>query len=137
MSSLQSLREFICERLAAAAEEIFRHCEGTIVQYEEELCRQRRLLGIRKPQLQLHQIELPQHHLRNRLINSYCKQEEEEEEEEDPEPPQMIEEQEAFFISQQKPRSSSSAANHSPPPPPECIDAGVQDDSWLCLAQQE
>ncbi|XP_078797658.1 uncharacterized protein LOC144989316 [Oryzias latipes] len=57
MSSLQSLRELISERLAAAAEEICRLCEGTIVQYEEELCRQRRLLDvIWKPQLQLHHI---------------------------------------------------------------------------------
>ncbi|XP_024149975.1 zinc finger protein 184 [Oryzias melastigma] len=100
MSSLQSLREFICERLAAAAEEIFRHCEGTIIQYEEELCRQRRLLGMRKPQFQLQQIDVPQHHLRNRVINSHGKQEEEEEEEEEPEPPPMMEEQEAFCISQ-------------------------------------
>ncbi|RVE56254.1 hypothetical protein OJAV_G00219270 [Oryzias javanicus] len=62
MSSLQSLRELISERLAAAAEEIFRLCEGTIVQYEQELCRQRRLLDICwKPQLQLHHIVLPQH----------------------------------------------------------------------------
>ncbi|RVE55462.1 hypothetical protein OJAV_G00236080, partial [Oryzias javanicus] len=62
MSSLQSLRELISERLAAAAEEIFRLCEGTIVQYEQELCRQRRLLDVYwKPQLQLHQIVLPQH----------------------------------------------------------------------------
>ncbi|XP_078796968.1 uncharacterized protein LOC144989049 isoform X4 [Oryzias latipes] len=64
MSSLQSLRELISERLAAAAEEICRLCEGTIVQYEEELCRQRRLLDvIWKPQLQLHHIGLPQHWL--------------------------------------------------------------------------
>ncbi|XP_078791629.1 uncharacterized protein LOC144986889 [Oryzias latipes] len=62
MSSLQSLRELISERLAAAAEEICRLCEGTIVQYEQELCRQRRLLDvIWKPQLQLHLIVLPQH----------------------------------------------------------------------------
>ncbi|XP_078790008.1 uncharacterized protein LOC144981320 isoform X3 [Oryzias latipes] len=52
--------EFISERLAAAAEEIFRHCEGTIVQYEQELCRQRRLLDItRNPRLQLHAIGGP------------------------------------------------------------------------------
>ena len=55
MSSLQSLRELISERLAAAAEEICRLCEGTIVQNEEELCRQRRLLDSSwNPQLQLH-----------------------------------------------------------------------------------
>ncbi|RVE61326.1 hypothetical protein OJAV_G00169600 [Oryzias javanicus] len=44
MSSVQSLREFISERLTAAAEEIFRQFEKTIVQYEEEMDRQRTLL---------------------------------------------------------------------------------------------
>ncbi|XP_004084976.1 zinc finger protein 583 [Oryzias latipes] len=44
MSSVQSLREFISERLTAAAEEIFRQFEKTIIQYEEEMDRQRRLL---------------------------------------------------------------------------------------------
>ncbi|XP_024116662.1 zinc finger protein 329 [Oryzias melastigma] len=44
MSSVDSLREFISDRLTAAAEEIFRQFEKTIVQYEEEMDRQRRLL---------------------------------------------------------------------------------------------
>ncbi|XP_004078823.1 zinc finger protein 397-like isoform X1 [Oryzias latipes] len=44
MSSVQSLREFISEQLTAAAEEIFRQFEKTIVHYEEEMDRQRRLL---------------------------------------------------------------------------------------------
>ncbi|RVE61278.1 hypothetical protein OJAV_G00169590 [Oryzias javanicus] len=44
MSSFRSLREFVNERLTAAAEEIFREFERTIVQYEEEMDRQRRLL---------------------------------------------------------------------------------------------
>ncbi|XP_024118281.1 zinc finger protein 32 [Oryzias melastigma] len=44
MSSVHSLKEFISERLTAAAEEIFRQFEKTIVQYEEEMERQRRLL---------------------------------------------------------------------------------------------
>ncbi|XP_078797447.1 uncharacterized protein LOC144989167 isoform X2 [Oryzias latipes] len=106
MSSLQSLRELISERLAAAAEEICRLCEGTIVQYEEELCRQRRLLDvIWKPQLQLHHIVLPQHWMTeeedqcNQQRNFRVEQEEPEhpqikEEQEEPEPPQMKEEQE-------------------------------------------
>ncbi|XP_078792364.1 uncharacterized protein LOC144981352 isoform X2 [Oryzias latipes] len=106
MSSLQSLRELISERLAAATEEICRLCEGTIVQYEQELCRQRRLLDvIWKPQLQLHHIVLPQHwmtgeeDLCNRQRNFRVEQEESElpqmkEEQEEPEPPQIKEEQE-------------------------------------------
>ncbi|XP_078793323.1 uncharacterized protein LOC144987779 isoform X4 [Oryzias latipes] len=106
MSSLQSLRELISERLAAAAEEICRLCEGTIVQYEQELCRQRRLLDvIWKPQLQLHHIVLPQHWMTeeadqcNQQRNFRVEQEEPEppqiqEEQEEPEPPQIKEEQE-------------------------------------------
>ncbi|XP_023819671.2 uncharacterized protein LOC110013862 [Oryzias latipes] len=106
MSSLQSLRELISERLAAAAEEICRLCEGTIVQYEEELCRQRRLLDvIWKPQLQLHHIVLPQHwmteeeDISNQQRNFRVEQEEPEppqiqEEQEEPEPPQIKEEPE-------------------------------------------
>ncbi|XP_020563825.2 gastrula zinc finger protein XlCGF57.1 [Oryzias latipes] len=124
MSSLQSLREFINERLAAAAEEIFRHCEGTIVQYEQELCRQRRLLDvIWKPQLQLDAIVLPQHYMNekvdlcNQQRNSRVGQEEpeasqvkEEQDEQEPphieeeweelELPQIKEEQEGLYISQ-------------------------------------
>ncbi|XP_078793977.1 uncharacterized protein LOC144987956 [Oryzias latipes] len=106
MSSLQSLRELITERLAAAAEEICRLCEGTIVQYEQELCRQRRLLDvIWKPELQLHHIVLPQHWMTeeadqcNQQRNFRVEQEEPEppqiqEEQEEPEPPQIKEEQE-------------------------------------------
>ncbi|XP_047238069.1 zinc finger and SCAN domain-containing protein 2-like [Girardinichthys multiradiatus] len=58
MSSAQSLREFIRERLTAAAEEIFIEVDKTIVHYEEELDRQRRLLEICwKPQINLQRIE--------------------------------------------------------------------------------
>ncbi|XP_078793448.1 uncharacterized protein LOC144987830 [Oryzias latipes] len=110
MSSLQSLRELISERLAAAAEEICRLCEGTIVQYEQELCRQRRLLDvIWKPQLQLHHIVLPQHYVNeedlwNQQRNLRVEQEEPEppqfkDEHGEPEPPQFKEEPEELFIS--------------------------------------
>ncbi|RVE61354.1 hypothetical protein OJAV_G00169880 [Oryzias javanicus] len=44
MSSIEALREFISERLTAAAEDIFRQVEKTIVQYEDEMDRQRRML---------------------------------------------------------------------------------------------
>ena len=46
MSSVECLRELINERLTAAAEEIFGVFQKTIVQYEEEIDRQRRLLDI-------------------------------------------------------------------------------------------
>ncbi|XP_076732860.1 uncharacterized protein LOC143413514 [Maylandia zebra] len=61
MPSVQYLREFINERLTAAAEQIFLEFEKTIVQYEEEIDRQRRLLDITwKPQIKLHRTDVPQ-----------------------------------------------------------------------------
>ena len=57
MSSVQYMREFISERLTAAAEEIFTVFEKTIVQYEEEVDRQRRLLDtVLNPEVKLHRI---------------------------------------------------------------------------------
>lgn len=57
MSSVQYLREFVIERLNAAAEEIFGVFETTILEYEEEIDRQRRLLDIVwKPEIKLHRI---------------------------------------------------------------------------------
>ncbi|XP_028434230.1 zinc finger protein 239-like [Perca flavescens] len=69
MSSVESLREFVTERLTAAAKEIFTAVGKTIVEYEEELARQRRLLDVVwKPEIKLHRIELPQQQV--------CKEEE-------------------------------------------------------------
>nr|XP_054602591.1 uncharacterized protein LOC107389425 isoform X2 [Nothobranchius furzeri] len=60
MSPGQSLREFISKRLSTAAEEILSEFVKTIVRYEEEIDRHRRLLDISwKPQISLHRIELP------------------------------------------------------------------------------
>ena len=58
MSSVEFLKQFVNERLTAAAEEIFRVLEtNVIVQYEEEIDRQRRLLDIAwKPEIKLHRI---------------------------------------------------------------------------------
>nr|XP_033480334.1 zinc finger protein 391-like [Epinephelus lanceolatus] len=64
MSSVESLREFVKERLTAAAEEILGVFVRTIVEYEEEIDRQRRLLDIvLKPEIKLHRTELPQQHV--------------------------------------------------------------------------
>ncbi|XP_038590140.1 zinc finger protein 2 homolog isoform X3 [Micropterus salmoides] len=107
MSSVESLREFVNERLTAAAEEIFRVFKNTIVEYEEEIDRQRRLLDIVwKPEVKLHRIEFPQQHV--------CKEEEvladqqlwiQERipglDQEDPQPPQVKEEQEELCTSQE------------------------------------
>ncbi|MED6280834.1 hypothetical protein CHARACLAT_014995 [Characodon lateralis] len=80
MSSAQSLREFIRERLIAAAEEIFTEVDKTIVHYEEELDRQRRLLDISwKPQINLQRIDVQQQIVWNeegvRLDQCFCNQE--------------------------------------------------------------
>ncbi|XP_043991239.1 zinc finger protein 354B-like [Gambusia affinis] len=57
MSSVQHLREFIRERLTAAAQEIFTEVEKTIICYEEELDAQRKMMGINwKPEIKLHRI---------------------------------------------------------------------------------
>ncbi|XP_054878335.1 zinc finger protein 62 homolog isoform X2 [Poeciliopsis prolifica] len=57
MCSVQHLREFIRERLTAAAEEIFTEVEKTIISYEEELDAQRRMMGISwKPDIKLHRV---------------------------------------------------------------------------------
>uniref|UniRef100_A0A3B3YBM5 C2H2-type domain-containing protein n=1 Tax=Poecilia mexicana TaxID=48701 RepID=A0A3B3YBM5_9TELE len=66
MSLSQSLRDFIRERLTAAAEEIFTEFDKTIVQYEEELDRQRRLLEICwNPEINRKRIDSPQHYVWN------------------------------------------------------------------------
>ncbi|KAL4007641.1 hypothetical protein ACER0C_001493 [Sarotherodon galilaeus] len=107
MSSVQYLREFIKERLTAVCEEIFSEVQKTIVQYEEEINRQHRLLDIsRKPDRNSHIIDLPQHHdceeeegldeqqVCNQERNSSLDQE-------DPEPSQIKEEQEEPCSSQE------------------------------------
>ena len=56
MSSVQCLREFVHERLTAAAEEILGVFLKTIIDYEEEIDRQRKLLDgfVLKPETKLH-----------------------------------------------------------------------------------
>ena len=52
MSKLQMLRVFLNDRLTAAAVEIFGAVEKTVVEYQEENDRLRRMLGI-TPEIQL------------------------------------------------------------------------------------
>ncbi|XP_045898671.1 zinc finger protein 1-like [Micropterus dolomieu] len=107
MSSVECLREFVNERLTAAAEEIFRVFIKTIVEYEEEIDRQRRLLDIVwKPEIKLHRIELPQQHVWKEeevlADQQLCIQERNSSlDQEDPEPPQIKEEQEELCTSQE------------------------------------
>ncbi|XP_070841068.1 oocyte zinc finger protein XlCOF6-like [Chaetodon trifascialis] len=61
MSKVQKLRAFVEQRLTAAAEEIIELFERTIAEYEEELCRQRKLLdAVFKPQVRLHRADVQQ-----------------------------------------------------------------------------
>ncbi|XP_029960175.1 zinc finger protein 37 homolog isoform X2 [Salarias fasciatus] len=64
MSSTHCFREFVSERLSAAAEEIFRVFEKTVLEYEEEISRQRRLLDAAwKPEAGLQERDLPLQHV--------------------------------------------------------------------------
>ncbi|CAG5881669.1 unnamed protein product [Menidia menidia] len=76
MSCVQPLREFISRRLAAAATEICAELEKTLIRYEDQIDRQRRLLELTwKPQLNLHTIELLQHYIRKDEVFGGCEQE--------------------------------------------------------------
>uniref|UniRef100_A0AAZ1WV28 C2H2-type domain-containing protein n=2 Tax=Oreochromis aureus TaxID=47969 RepID=A0AAZ1WV28_OREAU len=100
MSSAEALREFIQERLTAVCQQIFCEVQKTIVQYEEEIERQRRLLDIsRRPDTHSHGSEFQQLHVcgkeeplteqqvfNQEMISSV--------DQDDPEPPQMKERQE-------------------------------------------
>ncbi|XP_072244945.1 uncharacterized protein [Leuresthes tenuis] len=106
MSSAQHLREFISQRLTAAAEEIFTEFEKTIVQYEEEIDRQRRLLDITwKPRINLPTIDLPQHLICNKLPAAQQLWNQEKDlgsDLEEPEPAQIKEEDEEQLVLKQE-----------------------------------
>ncbi|KAM6945091.1 uncharacterized protein PEZ65_002782 isoform 1-T2 [Lycodopsis pacificus] len=107
MSSVEYFREFVNERLSAAAEEIFGVFAKNIVAYEDEIERQRRLLDIVwKPDIKLHRIELPQQHVckEEEVLSDQqlCIQERNSSlDQEDPDPPQIKEEQEELCTSQE------------------------------------
>ncbi|XP_062421705.1 zinc finger protein 664-like isoform X2 [Pungitius pungitius] len=106
MPSVEGLREFVNERLSAAAEEIFGVFKRTIVEYQEEIDRQRGLLEVFwKPEVRLHRIKIPQ--------SRVCKEEEvlsdqqlclreriTSLDQEDPDPPQIKEGPEELCSSQ-------------------------------------
>ncbi|XP_037535962.1 zinc finger protein 845 [Nematolebias whitei] len=71
MSSVLCLRQFVNERLTAAAEEIVNVFEKTIADYEKEIKRQRRLLSVVwKPQVKIHRAELPQHFIEVKKVQT-------------------------------------------------------------------
>ncbi|KAK5616651.1 hypothetical protein CRENBAI_003059 [Crenichthys baileyi] len=107
MPSVESLREFIRERLTAAADEIFTEVDKTIVYYEEELDRQRRMLEICwKPQIKLQRIDHPEHYVwRERNSNLNLKEPEPQQKKENQgefKPQQIKEEQEETEAEQMK-----------------------------------
>nr|XP_040044143.1 zinc finger protein 664-like isoform X1 [Gasterosteus aculeatus aculeatus] len=105
MSSVENLREFVNERLSAAAEEIFGVFKRIVVEYQEEIDRQRRLLDVLwKPEVRLHRIELPQSRVckEEELLSDQqlCLQERKPSlDQEDPDPPEIKEEQEELCTS--------------------------------------
>ncbi|XP_037837301.1 cilia- and flagella-associated protein 251-like [Kryptolebias marmoratus] len=147
MSSVQSLRQFISERLTAAAGEIFTEFEKTIVQYEEEIDRQRRLLDISsKPQINLYNIELPQRYA--------CKEEEPHPPEGEPHPPEgephppegeqrppekSEDEQEPEYLQIKEEQEEPPSPEEEPEPPEEEPDPPLlkEEQEELCISPDE
>lgn len=59
MSTLQTLKSFINQRLAVAVEEIFGLLETTISNYEEDINRQRKLLEDERSEFRINKAGLP------------------------------------------------------------------------------
>ncbi|KAM9365412.1 uncharacterized protein KZ484_011549 isoform 1-T1 [Pholidichthys leucotaenia] len=94
-SSVQRLRKLVRERLAAAAEDIITEFEQTIVHYEEEVKRQRRLLDIRR--VKTHSTDFPKEFDCREVLpddQQLCDQEK-------PESPTMDKELEELCVSQE------------------------------------
>ncbi|XP_041637941.1 myoneurin-like isoform X2 [Cheilinus undulatus] len=111
MSEGDSLRELVTERLTAAAEDIFKLVKTTIVEYKEELERQRKRLDIfLSPKIYLHRTDEPhqlvckeEESLSNREKNSSPDQEEAEPPrvKEEPEEPCSIQEGEQLELKEE------------------------------------
>ncbi|KAK6291746.1 hypothetical protein J4Q44_G00375310 [Coregonus suidteri] len=107
MSKLQLLRVFLNERLTAAAVEIFGAVEKTVVEYQEENDRLRRMLRI-TPEIQLCKIDSLQRSLSVSEEEVSPEQQHCDQEwspslgQEDPEPTQIKEEQEELRASQEE-----------------------------------
>ncbi|XP_075945014.1 uncharacterized protein LOC142947365 [Anarhichas minor] len=102
MSVVPFLRQFVNERLTAAAEEIFEVLEKTIVEHEKQIDRQRRLLDI-----VLKAEELPQQHVceeDEHLSDQqqlFVQERNSSLDQEDPEPPQIEEQQDELWTSEE------------------------------------
>ncbi|XP_030607829.1 zinc finger protein OZF-like [Archocentrus centrarchus] len=108
MASVEYLREFIRDRFIIVAEEIFSEVKKTIVQYEEELNHQLRLLEIsRRPEIKSHIIDLPHQdeckEEEDLDVQQVCNQERNSSlDQEDSEPPQTREQLEELCNSQEE-----------------------------------
>ncbi|XP_041670901.1 uncharacterized protein LOC121527925 isoform X4 [Cheilinus undulatus] len=108
MFSVERFRDFVNERLTAAAEEIWAVFLTAVVEYEAEINRQRRMLDIVwKPHIHLHRIDVPQQHVCKEeevlAEQQLCHQERKSSlDQEEPEPPQIKEEQEGEQIKQEE-----------------------------------
>ncbi|XP_034397984.1 zinc finger protein with KRAB and SCAN domains 8-like [Cyclopterus lumpus] len=123
MSSVEYLRVLINQRLTAAAEEIFGLLKTTIVEYEEEIDRQRGLLDtIWKPDLKLYRIKLPQQRV--------CEEEEQEEEEEEED--EVFSEQQLLYEQQLSIQERSSSLDQEDPEPPQI----KEEQEELCTSQE-
>lgn len=64
MASVQSMRQFVCDRLTAAAQEILGAFEKKIEAYESEIVRQRRVLdSVVTTETKLHETGWENHHV--------------------------------------------------------------------------
>lgn len=70
MSTVQSMRRFVCDRMTAAAQEILGAFERKIENYEAEIARQRRLLNaVLTPEIKLHRKGWVKHFLLNPVLH--------------------------------------------------------------------
>ncbi|XP_029288952.1 gastrula zinc finger protein XlCGF57.1-like [Cottoperca gobio] len=137
MSKTQMLRDFVNQRLTAAAGEIFELFERTITEYEEELefsskeiHRQRKLLDtVFHPEVRLHRADVQQQEWSPSL------------DQEDPEPPHIKEEQEELWSSQEQLQGLEEAEYNFPfdpvPVKSEEDDEGKAQSSQLYESQTE
>ncbi|XP_029969786.1 zinc finger and SCAN domain-containing protein 2-like isoform X3 [Salarias fasciatus] len=136
MTAVQALREFITQKLTAAAGEIFTAFEQTIVQYQEEIDRQNRLLEVcLKPRVRLRRAELQQH--RDWREEQLFKQETScclEQGEPEPEPPHIREEQQEpeppQIKEEQEPEPPQIKEEQQDPEPPQTEDQEELGSGW-------
>ncbi|XP_005746406.1 uncharacterized protein LOC102199123 [Pundamilia nyererei] len=118
MSTVEFLINFVNERLSAAVDEIFTVFENTIVKYEQDIERQRRLLeSFWKPEIKLQRIDhpqlhvtaaekvLPKKHLCNQERNCSLNQEE-------PGPPHVKQKHKKLLSNQQEPKRPQIKEQH-------------------------